>query len=297
MALHRRRLLALLGAGSMPALAGCTPCGETWTGVGFAVEPLSIERAGGWRVEARIRVDFDFGREGYGLTSAALALFDDEGAVLAESPVGDLTWREVPDDERRETDCGDYGSLTREATLESGTFPRWVGLRYDRFSTSYASPTTVARYPSSTPDGTVRPSDYDSTAVEAARVDGPPVEPDPPVTDVRFDAGPLRCEERTPEAEARTNVFLGVRADRAVPAEHYHPVLAGLSLADTELTLDVGVRPAPRFRRGECRRSWWTAGVDVDRPADLPETVRVRNLDRDGEPSSSRRIDVTQSSE
>lgn len=281
----------------MPALAGCSPCGETWTGVGFSVEPQSIERAGGWRVDAEIRVDFDFGREGYGLASAALALFDDAGAVLAESDVGDLTWSDVPGAERTETDCGDYGSLTREATLESGRFPRWVGVRYDRFSTSYDSPTTVARYPSSTPGGTVRPSDYEPTAIEAARVDGAAVDPDPPVTGVRFDAGPLRCEERTPEAEGHTNVFLGVRADRPLPAEHYHPVLEGLSLADAELTLDVGLRTAPRFRRGECSRSWWTASVDFDRPDDVPETVLVRNLDVSGEPTSSHRVVVQRDTE
>lgn len=280
----------------MPALAGCSPCGETWTGVGYTVEPLSVERADDWRVDARIDVEFDFGREGHGLAAAALALFDAEGALLDESAVGDLGWSDVPAAERTETDCGDHGSLTREATLTSGRFPRWIGVRYDRFSTSYDSPTTVARHPSATPDGTVRPSDYESTALEAARVEEALVEPDPPVTDVRFGAGPLRCAERTPVAEERTNVSLGVRADRPVPADHYHPVLAGVSLAEGELTLDVGLRTAPRFRRGECRRAWWTAGVDLDRPTDMPATVRVRSLDRDGEPTSSHRVAVQRES-
>ncbi|MEF8807499.1 hypothetical protein [Natronomonas sp.] len=35
MALRRRQILALAATGVAPALADCSPCGETWTGVGF----------------------------------------------------------------------------------------------------------------------------------------------------------------------------------------------------------------------------------------------------------------------
>lgn len=124
MALRRRRFLALASAGAAPALAGCTPCGETWTGVGFDVEPLAVDRGDGWRVDARLTVNFDFGREGYGLQAAALALFDAEGVLLAEGEAVDLTWSDVPEERREETDCGDHATVTREAPLRSGTFPR-----------------------------------------------------------------------------------------------------------------------------------------------------------------------------
>lgn len=296
MTLRRRRFLALASAGAAPALAGCTPCGETWTGVGFDVAPLAVDGEDGWRVDARLTVEFDFGREGYGLAAAAMALVDAEGAVLAESDAGDLRWSDVPADRREETDCGDHATVTREATLRSGAFPRWIGLRYDRFRSSYDSPTRVARYPSATPGGSVGPSDYERVALAAAAVDDTPVDPDPPMTDVRFDAGPLGCAERTPAAEARTNVFLVLEGDRAVPAEHYHPVLVDLSLAGDELAVTTGLRTAPRFRRGGCLRSRWSAGVDFEEPADVPATVRVRHLDRDGEEAATRRLEVRRES-
>lgn len=296
MSLPRRRFLALASAGAMPALAGCSPCGETWTGVGFEVVPLAVERDGSWRVDARLTVDFDFGRDGYGLSGAALALFDGDGAVLAESPVGELTWSAVPESQRESTDCGDHATVTRNGTLRSGTFPRWVGLRYDAFRTAFDDHPRVARYASGTPEGTVDPSDYESVVVDGVGVVEPSVDPHAPITDARFDARPLRCEAQSLEAEARTNVFLSVTGDRSVPAEHYHPRIDGISLGGDELTVSIGLETAPRFRRGDCLRTRWTLGVDVANPADMPETVTVRHLDENGDAAETGQVDVERES-
>lgn len=204
MPLPRRRFLALASAGAMPALAGWSPCGGTWTGVGYEVVPLDVERDGSWRVDARLTVDFDFGRDGYGLSAAALALFDDDGAVLAESPVGDLTWSDVPESRRESTDCGDHATVTRDGTLRSGAFLRWVCLRYDTFRTGVDGIPRVAKYDSETPGEPVAQADYGSVDIDRVGVAEPSVDPDEPITDARFDVRPLGCEARSLEADGRT---------------------------------------------------------------------------------------------
>jgi hypothetical protein len=153
MALRRRRLRALTGAGIAPTLARCKPCGGTWTGVGFEVSPVALEQDAEWRVDAELTVEFFFGREGVGIEGAGLAVFDADGAVLAEPPVGDLPWSEAPEAERESDECGEYGILTRARTPESDAFPTVVGIRYDRAATTNDGSTTVARYPSPTPSG------------------------------------------------------------------------------------------------------------------------------------------------
>lgn len=275
----------------MPALAGCSPCGETWTGVGFTVTPDAVTGSAPWGVDAQLTVEFSFGRDGYGLVSPALALFDAEGAVLATAPLDDLRWEDVPAERRETTDCGDHATVTRAATLETDAFPRWVGLRYDRFRTGYDDPTRVSRYAGADRES-ARAADYESVDLASAGPDEPTVDPGDPVTDIRFRPGPLRCDVPEPSAEATTNVMVRVEGDRSVPAAHYHPVLESASLEDDELVLSVGLRTAPRFRRGECLRIPWSATVDVERPADVPATVLVRALDADGEVTGTRRLEV-----
>lgn len=117
------------------------------------------------------------------------------------------------------------------------------------------------------------------------------------MTAVGFEAGHLRCDEQTREAEVRRGTHLRIRSDRLLPAGHHHPVLDGLTLDGDVLRLSVGLRTAPRFRRGECRRTWWAANVEFDRPDDVPGSVAVRHLDPGGEVSSTRRIAVSRRSE
>lgn len=276
----------------MPALAGCSPCGETWPGVGFDVQPLTVDRGDRWVVDAELTVDFNFTPEGFGLEGVALAVFDADGVVLDETPVGDVLWADVPEAEREATDCGEFATVSREATLRSDDFPRWVGLRYDGHHTGYEEPTTVSRYPEASPGETVDPSDYetvDVTAVADRRRDRTYVAP---VSDVRFHHGPLRCEERPTVADVPADDRLSIRGARALPADNHYPALASLSHEDDLLVFRVGLHRAPRFRRGECLRASWTAAVEFERPATVPETVEVQSLDPDGEVEASRRISV-----
>lgn len=297
MALRRRRLLALAGAALAPALAGCSPCGETWPGVGYDVRPLEIERVDGWIVDASLTVEFNFGREGFGLEGAALATFDSEGVVLDEAPVGDLVWADVPEAERESTDCGEFATVSREATLRSEDFPRWVGLRYDGHHTDYEEPTTVSRYPDASPGETVDPSGYES--VDATAVAEPRGERAyaAPVSDVRFDYDPILCDERPTVAEVRRDDRLSLGGVRPLPADNHYPTLASLSHEGDDLVFRVGLRRAPRFRRGECLRASWSASVEFDRPADVPGTVALQYLDPDGDATSTRRIEVQRESE
>ncbi|MFB6172215.1 MAG: hypothetical protein ABEJ23_06755 [Haloarculaceae archaeon] len=295
MQLRRRKLVSLAAAAVGPALAGCSPCGETWTGVGYAVEPTAVERDGGWRVEAALSVDFEFGREGTGVVGPALALFDASGTVLDEQPVADATWSAVPESARESDDCGEYGSLPRTATLRSAAFPRWVGLRFDRYASSYPSPRTVSRYTGATPDGAVTSVDYESVPVDSFTDDENLAGPSAPVTDVQFWTSHRVCEPPAPSAEVNANV--GLRADwgRRVPAPRYRPTLASVSLDESRLTVDVGLRTAPRLRRSECAVVPWGVSVDVDSPEDTPGSVTLRHRDPDGSVTDTATVAVEES--
>jgi hypothetical protein len=292
MALRRRQVLALVATGIAPALAGCSPCGETWTGVGFGVEPVAIDRTDGWQVDARLTANFNFGREGNGIEAPALALFDADGALLAETPVEDLMWRDLPEEDRSADDCGEYATVRREATLESDRFPEVVGLRYDEYRTGFDESTTVSRYSDGTPNREVSPGDYETVGFESFGVPSENIEYGPAIQDARFNAGPLICEDRETEAEARTNVHLTFSGQRSLPAEHYHPFLSDLRPNGDRLTATIGLRTAPRFRRGECLRTAWTASVDLTEPDAMPSTVEIETLDADGEVSEARALDV-----
>lgn len=130
---NRRTVLATMSAAVAPMFAGCTPCGDPFPMADFEVTPTAIDHEDEWRVEAELGVEFLNARDQFGLENAALAAFDATGRVVDTAPVGDLTWRTVPEDKRESGDCADRGSLERRGTLESEAFPRWIGVRYDRF--------------------------------------------------------------------------------------------------------------------------------------------------------------------
>lgn len=292
MALHRRQVLALLATGVAPALAGCSPCGETWTGVGFRVEPTAIERTDGWRVDARLSVNFNFGREGNGIETPALALFGGDGALLSEAPVDNLRWSDVPDEKRESDDCGDYATVAREATLESDRFPRWVALRFDEYRTGFDEPTAVARYPDRTPPDEVSSLDYESVDFESVEPPSKTVEAGETIRDVRFTRRSRTCEDRETTAEARTNVRLRVRGERTVPAERYHPVLSEINTNEGRLTATIGLQAVPRFRRADCLRVPWSASIEVTNAEAMPSAVELRMLDTDDEVTKTGIIEI-----
>jgi hypothetical protein len=292
MALRRRQLLALLATGSAPALAGCTPCGETWTGVGVSVEPTAVERSDGWRVDAELTVNFNFGREGYGILAPALALFGRDGTLLTEAPVDDLMWSDVPESARESNDCGDYATVGRKRTLESDRFPKWVGIRFDEFRSGYDDPTTVSRYPDRTPESDVSAADYEMVDFESVGPQSPPVETGDAVREARFTRRPRTCEEPEVTVEAQTNVRLWAYGQRSIPAERYHPVLTGIDTNDDRLTAAIGIRSGPRLRRADCLRVPWSLSVEVTDPESMPSTLAIEVLDTDGEVTDTRELGV-----
>lgn len=278
--MHRRTLLASAATALTPALAGCSPCGETWSSSSFDVTPTSLASRGeGWAVEADVSVRFNFGREGDGVRGSALAAFDADGKLLSEEPLGDLLWDDVPEEERTEGDCGDYGSLSRSATVRSNAFPRWIGLRFDRATEALDGSNTVAKYPDATADGTPDARDYASVRLPVESGRDPPAHPEY-VDDVRFSRGDESCRDATSNVEFGRE--LDVRWYRDLPAPRFHPVFAGASVDGDRLQLDVGLDSGPQFRRLRCHRQVYRATVDVGRTSHV-DTVEVRHLDPAGE--------------
>lgn len=285
--MRRRTLLAGTVTAAAPALAGCSPCGETWPSVAFDVTPTVLERqTDGWRVDAEVTVAFNFGTEAAGVRGAALAAFAADGRLLGATDLGDLLWSDVSESDRTEDDCGAWGTLRRPGTVAANAFPRWVGLRYDRSTEPIDQPHSVARYPSATLDTEPSAERYESIAL--------PVEPDVPrpipeseASTVDFDRRGDSC--RADGAEVRFDRGVDVRWHRDLPAPRYHPILSEARVRDGRAALDVGLAAWPRFRRLRCRRQGYRATVAVSTADAGPvDSAVVRHLDPSGEPVATR---------
>lgn len=285
--MRRRQVLAGIATATLPALAGCTKCGETWTGVGFRVQPTAIEQtAAGWRVDATVEVMFNFGRDGTGVFGTALAAFDDDGRVAESTTLGDLVWDAVPDANRTETECGTHGRLTRQATVQSDTFPQWVGIRFDEATTDYTEPREIATYrgdSDTTPDAAI--DDFEPVAVSVLTPSHHRPNTTPPVEDLTFRPGNLTCEPPTaPEIRySLVNTTL-VSTDyaRQLPAPQYRPTLEGHAFGEV-LQFDIGLAPRPQLRRTDCTVGRYEVSTEYGNLEPEPEVVELRHLDRQGQ--------------
>lgn len=276
--MRRRTAIASLATAAVPAFAGCSTCGETWTGVGWAVSPTELRRTSdGWAVEADVSVTFDFGREGRGVYDATLAAFAEDGQVVGRTDLGNLVWEDVPEEARTETDCGDHGTLVRTASIGAEAFPRWIGLRYSNATDAIGNSRSAVRY-----DGT--PSD-DATADGYRPVDvTESVGEDPPLPEdiderVQFQRSPPACEEY-PTADVTTRYGLSIQWVRQLPEEKFHPVLADVDISQERVRLDIGLRAWPRFRKLPCLSEEYVAEIETDA---LPDVVEVRHLSTEDE--------------
>lgn len=296
--MRRREVLGALSVAALPPLAGCGPCGETWTGVGFRVDPTDLTSQGGnrWTVRADLEVVFGFGRDGTGVFGAALAAFDDGARVVGSTSLGDLTWEDVPAADRTAGECGSHGTYRETATVEADGFPRWVGLRYDDASRYYTEDREVARFQGDpggdggesgggSPGGPAADR-YEQVAVDALdpRAERPTVTP--PVEAVAFRPGPPVCEppaEPSVDRSLAGTTLVQVEHARSVPGARYAPTLAAYAFGDV-VRLDVGLRPRPRLRRTDCLSVAYEASATYDaRELETePDGVELRHLDAGG---------------
>ncbi|WP_255149670.1 hypothetical protein [Halorarius halobius] len=271
--MRRRALLAGVATAVASPLAGCSPCGETWTGIDLDVTPTALRRIGdGWQVDARVDVSFQFGRQGAGFSDAALAAFDADGRLVGARRLGDLTWSKVPDDVRSHDDCGSYGGFTRTASVDAGAFPRVVGLRFRSARGTEYGNQQVARYAGDdTPTASPSAAGYERVGLDSF------ARPSSSEGGFRLHRGGARCERRTPHAEVDHDLY--VEWARSLRAERFHPVLAGVARESDRMSLTVGLRAWPRFRRLRCLRQGYTI------TGELPEgvaVVEVRHVRPDG---------------
>jgi hypothetical protein len=285
--MRRREVLAGISVATVPALAGCGKCGETWTGVGFRVQPTSIERTGdSWRVDASVEILFDFGRDGTGVFGCALAAFDDEGRVVGETQLGDLLWDAVADTNRNDTECGSYGRLTRSATVDAAAFPRWVGIRYDETTTSYTEPRDIARYHGDpTAESGAQVDGYEPVAVSALPPSHRRPATTPPVEDLTFRPGKLTCHPpASPEIRYSlvNTTLVTTEYARQVPAPHFRPTLDAYSYGDV-LQFDIGLAPRPQLQRTDCTAARYEVSTEYGALDPEPRVVELRHLDRRGQ--------------
>ena len=119
-----------------------------------------------WTVGAEVTAEFEFGHDDVGLHGVELAAFDAEQRYLDGSTVGDLSWSEVPSEDRVsfEYECqdgtGQDGTLTRAASFVSGGFPTWVTVRFER-DTIGATRIRGSHYTGVVPDRSPRPTNYE----------------------------------------------------------------------------------------------------------------------------------------
>lgn len=283
--MRRRTAITLLTTAAVPAVAGCSGCGETWTGVGWTVSPTDLRRTSdGWEIESDVSVSFDFGGEGDGVYDATLAAFAEDGQIVGRSHMGNLVWDDVPEESKTETDCGDHGTLVQSVSVEAGKFPRWIGLRYSNASEAHGSPRSAVRYDGA-PSGSATTERYRTVEISESVEEKPPLPAD--VDDrVGFRRGHANCDDY-PTIEVTTSYGLSVRWVRQLAEERFHPVLVDAIISEDLVRLDVGLRTWPRFRKLPCLSEEYEVRIETDA---LPDIVEVRHLSSMDEIVASTRV-------
>lgn len=280
--MRRRELLAGYGAATLSAMAGCTECGEAWPVVGFSVEPTALTQSGdGWHVDATVEVQFMSADSGSGLSGVSLAAFDETGAVVGTTQLGDLRWSAVPETARTGTDCGPRGTLQRTATVEADAVPQWVGIRYDDATQGTGSERTIAVYGGEQGSGATGDG-YGPVAVSDLAPASTEVATNPPVESVTFQSFGLTCDPpTTPENGNAEPSFVSIDYARTLPEPHYRPTLAGFEFGEV-VRFDIGLGPRPQLQRTACTAATYDVSVAYADTATSPDEFELRHLDRDG---------------
>ena len=182
----RRQVLASSLTGGVALLGGCTggtddprtatkttiECiAETYPYVQVETEVTDVGYDGtAWTVGAEVTAEFEFGHDDVGLHGVELAAFDAEQRYAEGGAVGDLSWSEVPSEDRVsfQYECqegtGQDGTLTRAASFVTEEFPTWVTVRFQR-DTIGATRFRGSHYTGPIPDRSPRTSDYDIESV------------------------------------------------------------------------------------------------------------------------------------
>lgn len=208
---RRRELLAGLAAATTAPLAGCSPCGETWAArqLAFDVETVT-PTADGWELTVSATADFAFPKSGTdGFGTFDVALYAADRSLLDYATVDGLRWRDVPEADRTETDCGDHGSRSVTRSFSVVEVPHYVGPRFvegheaaslDPNSSQGFSALEALRYAPGG-DGTATPAGAPTptTGTEAtAGTTGTPTDPATTPTAYRTATGTTSATPRTP---------------------------------------------------------------------------------------------------
>lgn len=132
MDVSRRTVVAALGAGSVGALAGCGCKLRDAYRISLeldAIEPVTD----GWEltVTATTRIlNPSDDADDLGSGRYDVAAYDHDRTLLETGEVEPVTWGDVPEANRSESDCGDVGSRSTTETLVVGELPAYVGPRF-----------------------------------------------------------------------------------------------------------------------------------------------------------------------
>ncbi|KAB1193231.1 hypothetical protein GJR96_07145 [Haloferax sp. MBLA0076] len=300
--MKRRDVLAGLTGSAALSLSGCIttpePCvGETWTGLGYAVRlgDIASDADGNrWSGTCALDVDFSYvSGDGPDITNAGIALYAQNGTRVGLVRIGDVTWADVSDEDRREMSCGGYqrGSTTVRRDFDVDEFPYYLGLWYEQIRTGALEHASGLTYSDgSLPQGTVSPSSWDSTLV--SRDPFPPLPESDPKLGTAISAGKLVtyyriCEREEPSVVTTACCDVGVRGTLPTPNPNYVAEFRGARLTrdGTTAVVRVAVRefqrpPETTCDDGETAVLGYTVGLSFD--GERPTSFELVHLSADG---------------
>lgn len=310
--MKRRDVLAGLTGSATLSLSGCIttpePCvGETWTGIGYTVrlDDITTDADGdGWSGTCALDVDFSYvSSDGPEITNAGIALYAQNGTRIGLVRVGDVTWADVPDEDRSEMSCGGYqrGSTTVRRDFDVGEFPYYFGLWYQQIRTGALEYATGLTYSDeSPPDRNVEPSAWNSAS--ASRDPYPPLPESDPELGAGIAAGELVtyyriCEREDPSVGNASCCDVGVRGTLPTPNPNYVAGFRGARVTQdgTTAVVRVAVRefqrpPETTCDDGETAFLGYTVGLSFE--DERPTSFELVHLASDG--TELERLEVQQ---
>jgi len=311
--MKRRALLSSVSSSVAAGLAGCLSLGqnvcvgETWTGLSYDLSLNDIsynETNGQWEGKCSLSVSFSFVYNTTpGIRNAGIALYSDDGHRTGLIDFGDISWTDVPEDDRSTMDCGGYeaGGVTRTGEFTATEFPTDFALWYAELRTGVVDHATALTYngaqssrrspePSQWkqvhPDGETFPSVPDHTPALGDRIKA-----------AKITTYGRNCSKHGPEPRVDIDTYccqLSVSGSLTPPNIQYVPAIKQAEVRAEDDVLDVTVQMRS-YRRPpavtcDSPRMRYTVGVDLE--GQPPGTVAVTHRDAEGNHLSEYQVET-----
>ncbi|WP_458208893.1 hypothetical protein [Haladaptatus sp. NG-SE-30] len=227
-----------------------------------------------------------------GITAAGVALYSQSGHRFDLVSLGDMTWDQVPNEQRSEMDCGGFqhGVISRAGAFSVNEFPYYLGLWFSEIHAGAPEGQTMLEYNGNMPPETpVALSDWKSVRVESP-YSFPPLPDSSPELGVGITAGEMisydrACRKRNLTVHDVHCCDIGISGWIESSNPHYLPGLRRAQMKEDGETalVEVAIRDFQRPPERHCETMYLEYTVGLSFSEGRPTSFEVVHLDSHGE--------------